>query len=770
MANRRKILIWVLLGGGVLFVTLLTATHFLLSPERIRQALVPILEQTLAREVTVGKIDIGLFSGITAEPFEVRDRTTGDVQLSAHKAVLKFQIWPLLAKRVVIDRILIESPELTLVRSPDGKFNSFLPGNLAADDQQALSPDDTWADEGTGLELQVAKFTLSNGKLVFFDQKLNPAAPFRYQLNNFNLKADKFSPAGSFPIEVSGDFGNAPFRVQGTLDLGSSAGSFKVTVESLDLAALYPYFKRSLPGIFSRAGLSLALEVAVTGDKVVIKGRLAAQGMYLALNAMKDFPIRDGELALQLDLQADTSRQQLVLRPSEFRYNQIPLQLQGEILHWDQQANLDLEIAVEKLKIRDAIASLPEEMSRPIAGLDPAGTISLHAKIQGKAADPLLGLLQSASLSLDAVQANFGPVRPSLGGSISLANHAVTGSGLHLEASDNRAIIDFTLADISALPLQLTTTLVADRIDLDALLTAELPSAEVAADPQLPAPQEAQLGPFSLPLAGEGTVKVGELIYHNLKTENLDFHGRLHNNLLTIDRLNGQLAGGTFSKTGQVDLGKRGLEYQADVKLDQVQVAPLLESFAPNLKDLLFGNLSLSSSIKGQGTSWPRIKKQLVAKGSAEMTQFQLSNAPVVTDLAGYLQLDELKHLLFDEAKTDFKVKQGRLEVDSVFFSPQISMLPQGFVGLDGELDLALPTAINPGLASKLERNGRMSNLLVNQQGWTELPLKLKGTIDSPEFQFDAKLFRQKAGKKLERLLSEKPVPIEPQGDSANPQ
>jgi AsmA protein len=112
------------LGGLVaLLLVMLAAARFLITSEQVRSAVLPLAEKALDREISLGDIDIRLFSGIVLHDLTIRDQQ-GDVPfLQAGRAMLRYRFWPLLRFRVVVDEILLEQPSLRVVRFADGRFN-----------------------------------------------------------------------------------------------------------------------------------------------------------------------------------------------------------------------------------------------------------------------------------------------------------------------------------------------------------------------------------------------------------------------------------------------------------------------------------------------------------------------------------------------------------------------------------------------------------------------------------------------------------------------
>ena len=58
--------------------------------------------------------------------------------------------------------------------------------------------------------------------------------------------------------------------------------------------------------------------------------------------------------------------------------------------------------------------------------------------------------------------------------------------------------------------------------------------------------------------------------------------------------MEGKVAGGTFSNTARVDLGKKGLAYSANLNLQTIQADPLLTAFLPKAAGNLEGVMDLA--------------------------------------------------------------------------------------------------------------------------------------------------------------------------------
>lgn len=110
-------LLIVAVGGLSLLV------RFYLTDERVRQFVVPPAEQALGRKVAIGAISVGLFSGITIDDFAIKEANGTTDFVSAKAFVLRYNLLPLLQKKVELSEMRLEKPTVSVVRGTDGRFN-----------------------------------------------------------------------------------------------------------------------------------------------------------------------------------------------------------------------------------------------------------------------------------------------------------------------------------------------------------------------------------------------------------------------------------------------------------------------------------------------------------------------------------------------------------------------------------------------------------------------------------------------------------------------
>ncbi len=119
---------------AVLVITAIILVKVLVTPERIRATVLPLAEQPLHRQVTLGDIRVGLFSGVQLSQLAIAEPKGDETFVAADQVILRYRFWPLLLGRVMIDEVQLVAPRIRIVRQADGRFNfsDLLSGPAAA--------------------------------------------------------------------------------------------------------------------------------------------------------------------------------------------------------------------------------------------------------------------------------------------------------------------------------------------------------------------------------------------------------------------------------------------------------------------------------------------------------------------------------------------------------------------------------------------------------------------------------------------------------------
>lgn len=105
----------------VIFLSLFVKMY--LTDDRVRALVIPPAEEALGRKVNIGAISVSIFSGITIRDFTVKEADGEKDFVGAQSFVLRYNLLPLLHKKLIISEARLESPSINISRDNQGIFN-----------------------------------------------------------------------------------------------------------------------------------------------------------------------------------------------------------------------------------------------------------------------------------------------------------------------------------------------------------------------------------------------------------------------------------------------------------------------------------------------------------------------------------------------------------------------------------------------------------------------------------------------------------------------
>src|SRR4030067_881221 len=119
----KKIITIITAASAVIIIGFVVLIKTYVTADRVREYLIPVAEKSLHRKIIVGDVKISPFRGIKIRDFGVREKDGQTDFLKCRDFVLKFQLLPLLSKKIVIDELKLVSPEIKITRDSKGRFN-----------------------------------------------------------------------------------------------------------------------------------------------------------------------------------------------------------------------------------------------------------------------------------------------------------------------------------------------------------------------------------------------------------------------------------------------------------------------------------------------------------------------------------------------------------------------------------------------------------------------------------------------------------------------
>lgn len=233
MTSRKLSIIFaIIIGVPVLLAGVaLLLVKALVTPEMIRKSVLPRVEKAMHRRIDMTEAKIGIFSGIALSGLKVYERDGNGFFVSLKEARLHYQILPLLSHRVVVDEIVLDTPDIHVVKNSDGSFNF-------SDLQRKEKPETPVREGKTPFTFAVSKIEVSDGRVVYEDRKVISGSPFVYNAQDINIDIKNFTPDQPFPMKLKATVPGADLGFSGTVERISDGPMLdgQVTVNVAELA------------------------------------------------------------------------------------------------------------------------------------------------------------------------------------------------------------------------------------------------------------------------------------------------------------------------------------------------------------------------------------------------------------------------------------------------------------------------------------------------------------------------------------------------------
>ena len=207
-----------------LLIVIAIALPFLINVNSFRPQIESTLSTALGRAVKVGNLSLSIFSGsVEANELSIADdpKFSKTPFIQAKSLQVGVELMPLIfSKQLNVTKLVIEHPEITLLRNREGIWNFSSLGNQSAPPAKAPAN-----SPSTAANVNVAKLDLTDGK-VTVGSLSGKRKPIVYDLVNVAVRNFSFSSA--FPVVAS-----ARLPGGGSLKIDGSAGPINSTDTSL---------------------------------------------------------------------------------------------------------------------------------------------------------------------------------------------------------------------------------------------------------------------------------------------------------------------------------------------------------------------------------------------------------------------------------------------------------------------------------------------------------------------------------------------------------
>jgi AsmA protein len=368
----------IILAIVAVLVVLILVAPFLIPVNQFRPTIEEKASAALGRKVDVGNLSLSLFSGsLAADNLSVADdpKFSKSPFLTAKSIKVGVELLPLiLHKELDITAIVIDSPEVTLLRSGASEWNYSSFGAAAAKSRQQPS------SSGVG-EFSVEKLELRNGRVVIGSTNSQKRSTY----DKVDLTASKVSLTSKFPVTLTSNLpGGGDLKVDGTagpLDQENTAltpVNAKLTINNLNLATtgiLDP--SAGLGGLLDLTSTLASQngEANVSGNAKLSRALLIAGGSPAAIPVVVDF-----------NTKYDLRKNRGVLEPSTLKIGNAVCHLTGtyEVPSDSEGVILHVKVEGQSMPARDLEAFLPAlGIHMPSGASLQAGTLNTNLELSG---------------------------------------------------------------------------------------------------------------------------------------------------------------------------------------------------------------------------------------------------------------------------------------------------------------------------------------------------------------------------------------------------
>jgi AsmA protein len=371
---------------GILIVVVV-AVPFLVPVNQFRPTIEEKASAALGRKVDVGNLSLSLFSGsLGADNLSIADdpKFNNSPFLTAKSVKVGVEIMPLIfSKTLNVTEIVIDSPQVTLIRNPTGQWNYSSFGGAAAKSEAkqapaATKPASSSSSTSTG-EFSVQKLELKNGRITVGSTGTQKRSTY----DNVGVVASNVSLTSKFPVTVTADLpSGGNFKLDGTAgpvdqaDTDLTPLDAKLTVSSLNLASTG--FLDPSAGLNGLLDLNATIsshngEAATKGSAKLSKALLVAGGSPASVPVTVDF-----------NTKYNLAKNAGVLEPSLLKIGGAEAHLSGTYEVPQDGAVLKIKVEAQNMPAKDLEAFLPAlGINIPKGASLQAGTLNTNLDMTG---------------------------------------------------------------------------------------------------------------------------------------------------------------------------------------------------------------------------------------------------------------------------------------------------------------------------------------------------------------------------------------------------
>ncbi|GEM_PF-611518 len=729
-----KILTFFILLTVIFIVGLSIFIRAYLTEDRIKAMIIPQAEQALGRKVDLGSIRVSLFQGIIVKDLVVKEPDEKSDFLKTEEFVLRYDLLPLLHKRIVVSQVKLVRPYIEIIRDRSGHYNyeslTILQAKKANNSvtRHPESPKRAKVSAAP-LALTVNSVVIRNGHVTFKDElKRLPQIDTRTDCS-LTLEAGpdlrSLTYSGDIDFKAQIIYGKANSDIKGSIKFDNKKAGFQI-MAGIDGQKIQ--FVGDVNNYLTHPDARLDIS-----SKKLDVDRLLALAAALPNRGTKEQARKESRSVKTNRPRSKGPRLRLKgkIRIGKLLYK--PYELEDFALGY--------RLDNDRLLLNDIATRFKNK------GIE--GRLGAHADI-------LLSNMTGA-LWIDVLSMNTDKAKAQVAGKIDLHREKID-LALDMDIDGQKAIVSGWIKHYSTHP-DIRLDLKSKEIDANRLLAiaqvAKSPgNKDKAGQAVKTAPQKTkgeETSPIHLPpgLKARGTIQVARLLYEDLTMDNVLLKYRIEKGVLFVDQFSARTADGSLATKAQATLTRQPIPFKGDIKMTGLDIPKLLRGIKSPMKGKLSGIFSGKFDFSGSGTHWSLLQKSLNVEGNYQVKEGEIRGIKAIMVVADLLGLPSLRDIDFKNLDGTIHVANGMVHLKTALSGRNISARAKGVIGLDGTLDLPFTIILSKELSQKLKRKRSLARYLVNKSGNAEINMRLSGTINAPRPSLDTSVAKKRLKKEI---------------------
>jgi uncharacterized protein involved in outer membrane biogenesis len=275
---------------------------------------------------------------------------------------------------------------------------------------------------------------------------------------------------------------------------------------------------------------------------------------------------------------------------------------------------------------------------------------------------------------------------------------------------------------------------------------ADLPSLfALAAMPPYPGLTISGKAPFELnttiapdfkTFAATGKASIDRVKFGTFVLDAMSAQFRFEKGVFTLDPFAFTFFGGKQQGSVAIDMSQPAPVYTIRSTLTGLDVNRAL-SATTTMKDFLLGSASVTTNVKGNGSTAPAIQKSLTGTVKFQLVNGVIKNFPLLATINGALGLTagNDKDTKFESLSGTAAIGGGKAKTNDLLLKAgEFTMQGAGVMGFDQSLDFKLQAVVSAAKSQELlAKLGPLSQLR-NSQGQIAIPVTVSGTATAPKY------------------------------------